>query len=283
MSETPTLADDPEAYWNEEAGPAWVALQADLDRLMASISVRLLAAASPQAGERVIDVGCGCGATTLGLAELVGASGQVTGVDLSQPMLDRASERAAGMAQVTFHASDAGTHAFEAGSTDLVVSRFGIMFFDDPVAAFSNLRRALEPQKGRLCFTAWQGPKKNAWITTPLRALPELPPPEPAPPGTPGPFSLADPAQARRVLEGAGFSNIELESVQEALPLGETPDDVLRLFERVGPLSRYLGTLEESERGPVIERVRRYLEEGWGTDAVSFGSAYWLVRATASP
>ncbi len=280
MTHEPTLAEDPEAYWNEQAGPVWVSHQEDLDRLLTPVAERLLAAASPQVGEHVIDVGCGCGATTLRLAERVGAGGSVVGVDLSRPMLARAAERAAGMSQVALHVSDAATHAFEAGDADLVLSRFGVMFFADPLCAFGNLRRALR-STGRLCFVAWQASEKNAWATTPLRALPELAVPDPAPEGAPGPFSLADPARVRTLLDAAGFTQIKLESVEGSMPVGETPEAALQFFCQVGPLSRHIATLEEDDRNASVERVRQYLSDGWGTDAVSFDSAYWLVRASA--
>src|SRR5881628_2723223 len=154
------------------------------------------------AGERVIDIGCGCGDTTIALARRVGPAGLVLGIDVSAPMLARAADaaREAGVAHVRFEHADAQTHRFPAQAFDVLYSRFGVMFFSDPAAAFGNLRTALRPG-GRLGFVCWQAVPENPWIAVPLEAAAQhmaLPPP-PAP-GAPGPFSFADPERVRRIL-----------------------------------------------------------------------------------
>ena len=203
------MADDANTeqreYWNEQAGPTWVRNQERLDAQIQPWGELALNALAAAPGEAVLDVGCGCGATSLALAAQVGPEGRVVGLDLSGPMLARARERAAaeGRANVSFLQADAQTHAF-APEFDALFSRFGVMFFDDPPAAFANLAGALRPG-GRLSFACWQGREQNGWVSIPMAALigeVELPPP-PAP-DAPGPFALGDPDRLRALLEGAG-------------------------------------------------------------------------------
>src|SRR5262249_40712661 len=165
--------------------------------------------------------GCGCGDTTVELSKGVAPGGSATGVDISAPMLERARALAeAQRAAARFELADAQTHAFPPASADVVFSRFGIMFFADPTAAFANLRRALTPS-GRLAFVCWQALPENAWMAVPmLAALQHLPPPPLPGPEAPGPFSFADPARVRRILEGAGFRSVQLEDVRETLTVG---------------------------------------------------------------
>src|ERR1700722_16858165 len=183
------------AYWNETAGPSWVAMQDDLDRELRELGLAAMAALAPRAEERLIDIGCGCGATTLELARRVGPGGGVLGVDISAPMLGVARERAAaeGLAQAGFLPVDG---AF---------SRFGVMFFEDPVAAFANIRAAVSP-RGRLAFVCWRALAENPWMTVPMAAiLPLLPAPPPAQtPGAPGPFAFADRDRLFAILRDAG-------------------------------------------------------------------------------
>ena len=152
--------DDPQAYWNDDAGQRWVAHQQQLDAFMAPITRRLLEVAAPRVGERIIDVGCGCGDTTVQFAQKVGPSGHVLAVDVSEPMLARARERSQALAQVELVVADASVQAFAPGAADLLTSRFGVMFFVDPIAAFGNLRRALAPG-GRLCVAVGKSPRRT--------------------------------------------------------------------------------------------------------------------------
>jgi len=159
-------------HWNEVAGPRWVLFQERLDRELAVFAEAVLERAKPAAGEAALDIGCGCGATTLELGRRVGAKGRALGVDVSRPMLERARARAAaaGAAQVAFLAADAQTAPLEPAAFDLLVSRFGVMFFTDPTAAFANLRRALRPG-GRVTFVCWQKIADNPWLLVPLGAV----------------------------------------------------------------------------------------------------------------
>ena len=211
------LNDGPSArqvrFWNSPATASWVTLQERLDAFFMPLAQAALDHAQPAPGEHVIDVGCGCGATTLALAERVGASGNVHGVDISRPMLGRARQRvdANGPPQVTLTLADAGTHDFPPGSVDLIFSRLGVMFFGDPIAAFANLRRALKPT-GRMVFACLQAPANPFTMTAVHAARPLLPPgtiPVPGP-DEPGMFSFAEPARVQRILKAAGFAAIAL-------------------------------------------------------------------------
>src|SRR5438309_1620679 len=192
-------------YWNEAAGPKWVSFQKVIDAQIAPLGERAMDRASIAPGERVIDVGCGCGDTTITLARRVGPAGLVLGIDISAPMLERAAEtaRAAGLANVRFENADAQTHRLSPGAFDVVYSRFGVMFFADPVAAFTNLRAALRPG-GRLAFVCWRSLAENPLFTAPMAAaakhLPPLPPPHP---NAPDPFAFADRARVAQILETA--------------------------------------------------------------------------------
>ena len=181
------------AYWNDKAAVTWTALQDRLDAMFAPLTLRALDAASPKPGDHVVDIGCGCGATVLELASRVGPEGSVLGVDVSKPMAARARERiaAAKLGNAQIQVSDASVHNFEAGRADLLFSRFGVMFFADPSAAFTNLRRALRPG-GRLLFAAWRPMAENSWFSVPLAAAADLlPPSPPLEPDAPGPFAFA--------------------------------------------------------------------------------------------
>ena len=271
-------------YWNETAGPKWVAFQKLLDDQLGVLGRRAMDRARLVPGERVIDVGCGCGATTIELARRVAPGGEALGIDVSGPMLARAADaaRAAAVGNVRFANADAQTHGFPAGAFDVVWSRFGVMFFSDPAAAFANLRTALRAG-GRLAFMCWQTLPENPWLSVPLRAAAAhlaLPPP-PAP-DAPGPFSFAEPERVRGILSRAGFAAIELEGVRDTLTVGgaATLDDAVRfLLEGVGPTSAALREADPAARDTVRAAVRRAVEPFATAAGVRMGCAAWLVSA----
>lgn len=273
-------------FWNEVGGPSWVSLQERLDREIAPLGLRALERAAVAAGEAVLDVGCGCGDSSLEIARRVGPGGRVLGVDLSQPMLARARERAAaaGAAQIRFEQGDAQVFAFEPAAFDVLYSRFGVMFFADPQAAFANLRRALRPG-GRVAFVCWQRLADNPWVGVPLGAIAKhLPLPAPPPPGAPGPFAFADAERVRALLEGAGFAGVEAEDVREPLGIGGGDlDDAVEFVLEIGPAAR---VLREAGAGPELRaRIAETIREALAPFVVDgkpmLPSAAWVFGARA--
>lgn len=268
--------DEQKAYWNGKAGETWTQAQERMDNMLLPISQAAIDFAAPQKGERVIDVGCGCGATSLAIAAR-GAS--VWGVDISEPMLARARERASGLADLAFSVTDASSQEYTSDH-DLVFSRFGVMFFDDPTAAFGNLRTALKAD-GRLAFVCWQAPRDNPWVSTGGRIVaPYLPEPDAPPdPRAPGPFAFADPQYLRDILQGAGFESIEIEPLTCELKVGTDIEDALQMQSQVGPIARALAELDADVLLKVREEVGAELSKHQRADGVYLGAACWLVRA----
>lgn len=270
------------AYWNAAAGETWVAEQDRLDRQLSPLGLTAMAALDLAADDRVIDIGCGCGQTSLELASEVGPDGTVLGVDISAPMLEVARRRAAqaDLPNVRFLEADAQTHAFAAGGADALFSRFGVMFFDDPDAAFANLRKALRPG-GRLGFVCWRPLALNEWMMAPMRAaLQSIPAPPPPPdPHAPGPFAFADETRVNGILTRAGFSGVDI-AAHDALIGGNSLEDSVALSLRVGPLGMLLRE-HPGHREAVIDSIRAALEPHAGPSGVYLPAAVWIVTANA--
>jgi SAM-dependent methyltransferase len=266
-------------YWNKTVGRTWAQFQDQLDRQIAPLGLEALRVLAPQAGERVLDVGCGCGQTTLDLAVRVGPEGHVTGVDISEPMLDVALGREIpqGAARPEFIRTDAQTADLGEGVFDAVFSRFGVMFFSDPAAAFANLRTALKPG-GRLAFVCWRPYAENLWMRAPMDAAqPFLPPMPASDPAAPGPFAFADPQRVRSILTSAGYDDVTIEPF-DALIGGASIADTLRLTFQVGPLGSALRA-EPQLAAVVGEAVRAVLERFETPRGVEMPAAVWLVQA----
>jgi SAM-dependent methyltransferase len=269
------------AYWNDR-GKQWVAVNDMLDAMIGPLGRHALDRARVAPGETVLDVGCGCGDTTLELARRVGPSGRVHGVDISAPMLARARERAqqAGASQITFEQADAQTHAFAPATFDLVFSRFGVMFFVDPRAAFANLRGALRPG-GRLAFVCWQAFPQNSWMAVPLMAAaPHVKLPAPPAPDAPGPFSFGDDQRVRSILSDAGFANVTVDALQEPVTLagsGGLDAAVEFAVTGVGPLAAALREAGPAAATPVRAAIREALAPYTTGDSVRLPSAAWVV------
>jgi len=271
-------------YWTETAGPKWVRYEALLDRQLGPLGVAVMDRTRIAAGERVVDVGCGCGDTSVTLGRRVGTTGAVLGVDISPVMLERARQRAADQPHVRFAHADAQTHPFERGAFDVLFSRFGVMFFSDPPAAFANLRTALRPG-GRLAFACWQSLPQNEWIAVPLMAAAQhITLPAPPAPGAPGPFAFADASRVRSILEAAGFSEVELAADERTLFVGgggSLDDAVDFLLDAVGPASAALREAGPAARPKVAAAVREALAPHATDAGVRMAAAAWIVTARA--
>ena len=264
-------------FWNGAGGETWVRAQVRLDAMLAPVSEAVLEHAGALDGQRVLDVGCGCGATSL--EAVARGAAHVHGVDVSEPMLALARTRAGGDTRLAFSVADAAVAEFDAAH-DLILSRFGVMFFADPVAAFANLRRAL-CDGCQLCFVCWQAPRANPWVSVVGAAVqPFLPLPEtPADPKAPGPFAFADAAYVERTLSEAGFAEVALTSFETPLHLADDLDEAIDFQGQVGPLARVLAELDSSARADAIAAARAALEPYLGPNGLYLGAACWLVSA----
>ncbi len=273
-------------YWNEVSAPKWIRFQHVLDEQLGALGRMAAERAALRLGERVLDVGCGCGSTTLELAMRVGREGSVVGIDVSTPMLERALEcaRATDAANVVFWNADAQTQPLPPAAFDLVYSRFGVMFFVDPAQAFANLGRALRPG-GRVLFVCWQALERNPWMAVPMAAAArEITfPPRPGP-EAPGPFSLADPDRVRWILRDAGFSDVTLEGCETMLGIGGggTLDDAVEFLVEMGPTGAALRDAGPSARPRVVAAVKQALAPFHGPQGLRMNSAVWLVGARRS-
>lgn len=284
MTDAPIHADNAAQadYWGGHAGMRWRDHQDHQDELLRPISDRLAAAAKAKPGERVIDVGCGCGATTIDFAASVSPGGEVLGIDISDLMLARARERASADLPAKFIFADATVHEIEPEWADLIVSRFGVMFFADPALAFANLRRGLRPG-GRLVFACWREAKQNPWMILTLReAVKHAPPLPETRPEDPGPFAFASEERVRRILGDAGFTDITLTPIDLDLDvaLGKGVDRAVVSALAIGPTSRVLEGQNEAVRAAAAADIRAALAARAVGDSVPLGAAIWIVTAT---
>ena len=280
MSEAPNAAQV--EYWNQTAGPTWVELQDQLDGMIGPMGQAAIAALGPTPGEAILDIGCGCGRTSLQLAAAVGGAGKVVGADISATMLAVARARPvpSTSARPDFREIDAQTGDLGGGMFDAVFSRFGVMFFADPVAAFTNIRSALKGH-GRLAFVCWRPLADNLWVRVPLEAaLPLLPPLPPADPTAPGPYALADPVRLRAILDAAGFRAVTIDAFDADLGGGDLDASVALTF-RVGPLATALRE-NPQYKDKVEGAVRRALAPYVTPTGVMTPGAVWIVTARAS-
>ena len=274
---------DMRRHWSEVAGPRWVRDREQHDAVLAPFLEPLLAAAGAQPGERVLDAGCGCGTTTLALAGRVGPTGHVVGADISAPMLAELERRAAEHphpeGRVTAVLADLQVAPLDDGF-DLVVSRFGVMFFDDAARAWRNLRTGTR-SGGRLAFVCWQRPEENPWSRVPALAALAVSPAGVDPPGPydPGPSSLAEPARVEELLTAAGWQQVQLADLRPAVTLGRDLEEAVR---QVSGTTSVSAAIDRAGEAAVLPAVRSALEPYVGDDGtVRLGSAAWLVTATA--
>jgi SAM-dependent methyltransferase len=271
-------------YWNEDGGPTWVAHEARQDIMLEPFDKVLLAAAAPQPGEHALDVGCGFGTTTLELARAVGERGRVMALDVSESMMARVRSRAAAeeITNVITRIGDAQTEVLPGGHFDLAVSRYGVMFFDDPVAAFGNIRESLRPA-GRLVFVCWQPLPVNEFMAAPLAAMRAVIGPVSAPAGVPGPFAFSDPELVRQILGDAGYQSVVVTGVERPIVMGggESIDAVVTHGTESGPARRALAEATPEERARARDLVRAMIAARPAADRLTFMGASWLVTARA--
>lgn len=258
--------------WNGEEGEGWARDWEHFDLALRAYHERLLAAAGEPS--RVLDVGCGNGEVA---RDLGGRGAEVLGVDLSGPMLDRARELARDLPSVSFLQADAQVHPFQEESFDLVVSRFGAMFFEDRAAALGNLLRATRPG-GRLLLLAWQPVMENEWVQTIRSSVAlgrDLPVP---PPGLPGPFGLAEPDDVRALLGGVGYDDVGLDDLRLPMWFGTDPDDAAGFLGR-GPARDLIESLPPAQQEEGRAALRAALADALTDEGVVLPSAAWLIRA----
>jgi ubiquinone/menaquinone biosynthesis C-methylase UbiE len=269
------------AFWNGPAGQHWTDRQPMQDVLLAPVSQILIDRAGAKAGERILDVGCGCGATTIALAERVAPSGFVFGIDISVPMLSRARQLAPNGLPLDFVLADATVYPFDPLSFDLLASRFGVMFFAEPAVSFANLRRALMPS-GRLAFACWREPRENPWMMTPLQAVykhvPKLPQ---LGPEDPGPFAFASEERVQRILGAAGFKQIAMEPCNLALDLaiGRGLEAAVETALEIGPSSRALAGHPPEVQAAAKNSIREVLTPFVRGQSVPLPASVWIVTA----
>jgi len=269
-------------YWNGDVGRTWVDMQVRMDTALAPVTAALLDAAAAKPGERVLDIGCGSGATTLAFAAAAGATGHVTGADISAPLLDLARSCAEGTT-AAFVEADAASFATTL-HFDLIVSRFGVMFFDDPVAAFAHIRTLAAPD-ARLAFACWRAPTDNCWATLPIAALGDLLPVSvPDDPHAPGPFAFADVGRVRTILAEAGWHDVATTAFDFAMRMGDGEDPAAAATNfslRIGPASRAITEAGAIDRAAVEAALARAFAAAAVDGIVALPAAVWLVTARA--
>ena len=280
MNTTHQTNHEQTTLWNGRAGRAWVDQQELLDQLFKPFEDRLVEMVCAGSGRRVLDVGCGTGSTTLAVAQRLGAKGHCLGADISEPMIAVAQARAKQEdTPASFICADVQTHAFEPASFDMIISRFGVMFFGNPVLAFANLRRAATNDAKLRCI-AWRSAAENPFMTTAERAAAPLLPNMPARrPDAPGQFSFGDRRRVASILEESGWAEIDIQPIDVDCTLPEK--ELVGYLTRLGPVGLILEEADEPTRMQVIETVRTAFDPYVHGTEVRFTAACWMVSAQA--
>ena len=277
---------DMKAFWNGVGGERWVSFGDRLEASLQSFGQHTIDASGAAVDESVLEIGCGCGPNSIELAQRVGSNGRVLGVDISAPVLDQAriNATASKLNNVSFECADAQTADLGAGQYDLVFSRFGVMFFDDPVTAFENIRGALKPA-GRIAFASWAARTENAWVAEPLKVVSkhiDLPAPPPA--DAPGPFSLGDESRVRDILTKAGFRNITVSPFKVAMVLGEDITEAVDFLMQLAPSGGAITAADPDQqtRSAIAADLAALMESYQGEQGVTMDAVALIVTADKS-
>lgn len=267
------------AYWNSQAGETWAAEADTLDPMLAPLGEAAMAALAPKPGERIVDIGCGAGATSRALFTRVAPGGAVLGVDVSAPLIGVAQARGGGP---DFALLDAGSAPYPAAPYDAAFSRFGVMFFEDPAAGLGHIRRQLKPG-GRIAFLTWRTAAENAWATeTVAAAIPHLkaPPDAPADPFAPGPFAFGNKARTEGHFAAAGFKDVSLTPLDTHYTMGASADAAAETSLKIGPLGRLIRE-QGVDRGPVRAALVELFQRHMTPAGPAMGAACWVITARA--
>ena len=270
------LAED---YWRQDGGDKWVEYIDMTEASLSAFNNQLLDAAEIKQGESVLDIGCGGGANSIEIAGRVGDSGHITGADISTQILEVARNRGTGITNLDFIEADAGTDDLGKARYDLVFSRFGVMFFSDPVSAFRNILSAMKPE-GRLVFLCWQSLEENPWMGVPAQtAFSIVPPAGPPPaPDAPGPFSFALPERVESILTESGFKNINFSAINVTMKMGSL-EQTMEFFLKVGPVAVVLAEASDEQKTQVSRAIGEALKQFETEDGVHAPASAWIVSA----
>ena len=273
--------NDMREFWNGIGGHKWINYQKILNSSLETFGREAMIVAKATSCDHVLDIGCGCGDTSIEIARKVGPKGKVTGIDVSEVILNQAQEHALTMTNLNFECVDAQYYDFDPQVCDLAYSRFGVMFFDDPGAALGNIRKALKPG-GRMVFVCWQPVKNNQWINLPLDiAAKFLAPPPPSGPEVPGPFSFGETKRITEILEIAGFNSISISPYNAKFNLGKNSIEAADFISSIGPSSYLMDNPDTDEitKTNFINDLRQTLALHETRNGIDLNAATWIVSA----
>jgi len=273
----PTMSE----FWNGEGGENWLRFQKTIRSSLHHFGETVMEESQIAEGENILDIGCGSGETTMSLVRRVGSLGSVHGVDISSLILKKTENFTLQHDNLNFDCADAQTYPFEKKNYHLVFSRFGVMFFENPLKAFLNIQLSLK-SGGRLAFICWQRVQDNPWVDLPLQlAIKHAGPPEPMDAESPGPFSFSEATKVKRILTDAGFSDICIIPYHTKLTVGNTLDESVLFLTHLGPASSIINDpcLKSTIRSTIISDLHHELRPFKTSNGVELGASCWIVTA----